>query len=246
MSVRLMVPGPVTVEDDVLHEMGSPVQVHYGPEWTAIYKETTGLLQQVFQTQGDVHIMVGSGSAGLDAAVGSMTAPGDTIIIGCNGFFGERIIAIAQDYGLNVVRVDAPFGRPLDPSAFDRALAQHPDAAAVMLIHLETSTTVINPVQDIAAVAHDYEVPIMVDVVSSLGGVPVKMDEWGLDICISASPEMPGRAARTGSGGDQPARLGGDGSQAAARARLVSEPANVALLRGGVGHLAPLPGHDGG
>jgi alanine-glyoxylate transaminase/serine-glyoxylate transaminase/serine-pyruvate transaminase len=192
LPVRLMVPGPVTVEDDVLHEMGSPVQVHYGPEWTAIYKETTGLLQQVFQTQGDVHILVGSGSAGLDAAVGSMTAPGDTIIIGCNGFFGERIVAIGQAYGLNVVTVEAPFGRPLDPSAFDRALAQHPDAAAVMLIHLETSTTVLNPVQDIAAVAHDHEVPIMVDVVSSLGGVPVKMDEWGLDICISASQKCLG------------------------------------------------------
>jgi alanine-glyoxylate transaminase/serine-glyoxylate transaminase/serine-pyruvate transaminase len=192
LATRLMVPGPVTVEDDVLHEMGSPVQVHYGPQWTAIYKETTALLQQVFQTQGDVHILVGSGSAGLDAAVGSMTAPGDTIVIGCNGFFGERLLAIGHGYGLNVVPVEAPFGRPLDPSAFDRALAEHPDAAAVMAIHLETSTTVLNPIQEIAAVARRYDVPFMVDVVSSLGGVPVAMDDWGIDICISASQKCLG------------------------------------------------------
>ena len=192
MPVRLMVPGPVTVEDDVLHEMGSPVQVHYGPEWTAIYKETTALLQQVFQTRADVHILVGSGSAGLDAAVGSMTAPGDTVLIGCNGFFGQRLVAIGQDYGLNVVPVEAPFGRPLEPSAFDRALAQHRDAAAVVVVHLETSTTVLNPVQEIAAVAHDYEVPVLVDAVSSLGGVPLAMDDWGIDICMTASQKCLG------------------------------------------------------
>jgi alanine-glyoxylate transaminase/serine-glyoxylate transaminase/serine-pyruvate transaminase len=192
LPLRLMIPGPVTVEDDVLHEMGSPVQAHYGPQWTAIYKETTGLLQQVFRTQGDVHILIGSGSAGLDAAVGSMTAPGDTILIGSNGFFGQRLVAIGQAYGLNVVAVEAPFGKPLEPSAFERALAQYPDAAAVVAVHLETSTTVLNPVQDIAAVARRHDVPVLVDAVSSLGGVPLAMDEWGIDVCMSASQKCLG------------------------------------------------------
>ncbi len=192
MPLRLMIPGPVSVEDDVLHAMGSPVQAHYGPQWTAIYKETISLLRQVFRTEGDIHILIGSGSAGLDAAVGSMTAPGDTILIGSNGFFGQRLVAIGQAYGLNVVAVEAPFGTPLEPDGFARALAHHPDAAAVVAVHLETSTTVLNPVQDIAAIARRYNVPVIVDAVSSLGGVPLAMDEWGIDICMSASQKCLG------------------------------------------------------
>lgn len=192
MPLRLMIPGPVTVEDDVLQAIGSPVQAHYGPQWAAIYHETTGLLRQVFRTQGDVHILIGSGSAGLDAAIGSMTAPGDTLVIGSNGFFGQRLLAIGQSYGLNVVPVEAPFGLPLDPSDVDDALTRHPEAVAVMVIHLETSTAVLNPVKDIAAVARQHNVAMMVDAVSSLGGVPLAIDDWGIDICVTASQKCLG------------------------------------------------------
>jgi alanine-glyoxylate transaminase/serine-glyoxylate transaminase/serine-pyruvate transaminase len=187
-----MIPGPVMVEDEVLRQMSRPAQAHYGPEWTAIHKETTGLLRQVFQTQGDAFILVGSGSAGLDAAIGSLTAPGETIIVGSNGFFGQRLAAISRGYGLNVVPVEAPFGEPLEPSDFDRALAQHPGAAAVVVAHLETSTTVLNPLQAIVEVARRYDAPIIVDAVSSLGGVPLPMDAWGIDICVSASQKCLG------------------------------------------------------
>ena len=192
MPQKLMIPGPVTVEDDVLHQMGSPVQAHYGPEWTGTYHETTGLLKQVFNTQGDVHILVGSGSAGLDAAIGSLTAPGETIVVGSNGFFGQRLIAIGKSYGLDVIAVEAPLGMPLMPSDFESTLTHHPDAAAVAVVHLETSTTVLNPIQEIVAVARRHGVPVMVDAVSTLGGVPVAMDEWGIDLCVSASQKCLG------------------------------------------------------
>jgi alanine-glyoxylate transaminase/serine-glyoxylate transaminase/serine-pyruvate transaminase len=190
--MRLMIPGPVTVEEEVLREMGTPVQAHYGHEWTAVYNETRELLKDVFRTQGDVHILVGSGSAGLDAAIGSMAAPGETIVVGRNGFFGQRLVEIGRHYALNVVTVDATPGEALDPSAVDDALARHPEAAALAVVCLETSTTVVNPIAGISAVARRHNRPLIVDAVSSLGGVPLEMDEWGIDICISASQKCLG------------------------------------------------------
>ena len=92
MAPNLMIPGPVSVADDVLHEMAQQVRPHYGADWTAVYNETRELLKQVFRTEGEVHILVGSGSAGLDAAIGSLTVAGETAIVGTNGYFGERLI----------------------------------------------------------------------------------------------------------------------------------------------------------
>jgi alanine-glyoxylate transaminase/serine-glyoxylate transaminase/serine-pyruvate transaminase len=190
--MRLMIPGPVTVEEEVLREMGAPVQAHYGPEWTAVYNETRELMKDVFRTKGDVHILVGSGSAGLDAAIGSMVASGETVIVGRNGFFGQRLVEISRHYAQRVVTVDAAPGDPLDPSAVSDALAQHPDAAALAVVCLETSTAVVNPIAEISAVARQHNLPLIVDAVSSLGGVPLEMDEWGIDICVSASQKCLG------------------------------------------------------
>jgi alanine-glyoxylate transaminase/serine-glyoxylate transaminase/serine-pyruvate transaminase len=190
--MRLMIPGPVTVEEEVLREMGAPVQAHYGPEWTAIYNETRELMKEVFCTQGDVHILVGSGSAGLDAAIGSMVASGETIVVGRNGFFGQRLVEICRQYAIHVITVDAAPGEPLDPSAVDEALARHPEAAALAVVCLETSTTVVNPIAEISALARGHNLPLIVDAVSSLGGVPLEMDEWGIDICVSASQKCLG------------------------------------------------------
>lgn len=189
---RLMIPGPVTLEDDVLEQMGGQMQPHYGAQWTAIFNETIELLKQVFDTQGDVHILVGSGTAGVDASIASMTAPGETLIVGDNGHFGHRLGEIGRSYGLNVVSVEAPLGEPLSAAGFDAAFTRHPGAAAVAVVHLETSTTVLNPVEDIASVAQRHGVPFIVDAVSSLGGVRLPMDAWGIDLCISASQKCLG------------------------------------------------------
>ncbi len=189
---KLMIPGPVAVDDEVLLEMGRPVRPHYGLEWTALYNETRQLLKQVMRTEADLHILVGSGSSGLDAAVGSLTARGETAVIGDNGYFGDRLIQIAEGYGLTVVPVESPPGQPLDPAAFEQALDQHPEAALVGCVHHETATSVVNPIQQIAAVTNDREVPIFVDTISSLGGIPYAMDEWGVDVTVSASQKCLG------------------------------------------------------
>jgi alanine-glyoxylate transaminase/serine-glyoxylate transaminase/serine-pyruvate transaminase len=191
-SLKLMIPGPVQPDDDVLAAMGQPVQAHYGPAWTALYHDTTRALAQVFGTAGDVHLLVGSGSAGLDACLGSAAATGQTVIIGVNGFFGQRLQAIAESYGLQVVPVHAPWGQPLDPAGFEAALQQHPEAALVAVVHIETSTTIVNPIQAIGAIVRAHDNYYLVDAVSSLGGVPLEMDAWHIDLCASASQKCLG------------------------------------------------------
>jgi alanine-glyoxylate transaminase/serine-glyoxylate transaminase/serine-pyruvate transaminase len=195
LTYKLMIPGPVMLEDDVLFQMGQQVQPHYGPQWTAIFNETIDLLKQVFETTGDVHILVGSGTAGVDASIASLTAPGETIVVGANGHFGHRLVEIGRFYGLNVIVVEAPLGKPLKAADFDATLTQYANAAAVAVVHLETSTTVLNPVEDIARASSRHGVPVIVDAVSSLGGVPLSMDEWGIDLCASASQKCLGAPA---------------------------------------------------
>lgn len=186
-KLKLMIPGPVEPEADVLAAMGGPVFPHYGPEWTALYRETTAMLQQIFQTEGDVFLLIGSGSAAVDASIGSALATGEKIIVGVNGFFGERMALIGRAYGLDVVPVTSEWGRPLRTADFADAVRRHPDARAIGVVHLETSTTAVNPIADIGQLARRHDIPYIVDAVSTIGGLDVQMDAWGIDFCASAS-----------------------------------------------------------
>lgn len=184
---RLMIPGPVEVDDAVLDAMGAPVAVHYGPEWTALYKNTTERMKAVFRTTGDVFLLASSGSGGLEAAVSSLLAPGERAVVGVNGFFGQRLATIARMRGIEVVTVTAPWGEPIDPADVRAALAKDSRIAALMTVHHETSTGVLNPIAELGALAREFNVPFVVDAVSSLGGEELAMDEWGVDICVTAS-----------------------------------------------------------
>jgi len=184
---KLMIPGPVDVDDDVLAAMSEPVRPHYGDEWLEIYHEVIAYLKLIFGTQNDLFMMAGPGSAALDAALGSLMQSGDKILVAQNGFFGERFVNLARAYGLDAQTVAAPLGHPVEPEAIRLALAADPEVQAVAVVHLETSTAVLNPVEGIAAAARDFGVPVVVDAVSSLGGVPLLVDEWGLDVCVSVA-----------------------------------------------------------
>lgn len=183
--VRLMIPGPVDVDDDVLAAMAEPVRPHYGDEWLAIYAEVIEHLRQIFGTRNDLFLMAGPGTAALDAAFGSLMRTGDKVLVAQNGFFGDRLATMARGYGLDVRHVTAPLGEPIEPGAIRRALSAGPGVQAVALVHLETSTAVLNPIREIAVAARDFEVPVIVDAVSSLGGVPLPVDEWGIDVCVT-------------------------------------------------------------
>jgi len=189
---RLMIPGPVQVEDDVLDAMGSPVQPHYGPEFTRLYNDTVSLLKPIFGTADDVFIFSGSGTVGIDACIGSLLSSGEKILIGVNGFFGQRLMAIARGYNLDIIPIEGQWGTPLEISAVEDAIRKNPDARAAAFVHLETSTTIINPIQEIASLMKTANIPVIVDAVSSLGGLPFKMDEWGVDLCASASQKCLG------------------------------------------------------
>src|SRR5258706_16222622 len=152
MHHKLMIPGPIEVEDDVLEVMGQPIQSHYGDGWVPIHNETIGLLKQVFETTGKVFMLPGSGSLGNDAAVGSLFVPGEKVAVGVNGTFGTRMQEILRANGIVPVPIEAEPGQPLDPTAFDRALAADPSIVGVTVIHLETSTAILNPIREIAQI----------------------------------------------------------------------------------------------
>ncbi|MCX6546171.1 MAG: alanine--glyoxylate aminotransferase family protein [Acidobacteria bacterium] len=185
--VKLFIPGPGDVDDEVLAAMGQPVQRHYGPVWKATYGEAQTLLKQIFGTGADLFIVPGPGSAALDMAIGSLLPIGQSIIVGQNGFFGDRLTDIAEAHALNVVPLKAPIGQPLDPAALRLVCDAHPDARVVAITHHETSTTVLNPIRELAAAARAAGRVVVVDAVSSLGGVELPVDAWGIDVCVTAS-----------------------------------------------------------
>jgi len=183
--IKLMIPGPVGVEDEVLAAMAEPVRAHYGPAWMEIYDETLERLKRIFGTQNDMLLFTGPGSAGLEAALGSLAGRGDKVLVAYNGFFGERMATIGRSHGLEVRTVEAPPGQPVDPEAIRKRLAAERDIQAIAIVHLETSTGVLNPLQEIVAIAGEFGVPLILDAVSTLGGIPLPVDGWGIDVCVT-------------------------------------------------------------
>lgn len=191
-AIRMMIPGPVEVHPDVLKAMGSPVEPHYGDAWVTKNQQVLTYLKEVFRTEGDVYLLVGSGTSAIDAAVGSCLQTGERILIGNNGYFGDRLVSIAQHNGLDVVEVKAEWGQELDPQAIRKTLQKDPSIKAVAVVHGETSTTILNPIQDIGPIVRENGALFIVDAVSSLGGVPLEMDTWCIDACASATQKCLG------------------------------------------------------
>lgn len=187
MPLKLMIPGPIEVEDEVLEVMGAPVQAHYGDAWVEVHNETIGLLQAIIGTTGKTYMLPGSGSLALDAAVQSLFAPGSKVALGLNGHFGNRLREILESNGVQIVRVEGDPSLPLDPQAFERALQADPEIVGVAVVHLETSTAILNPVREIAAVTRAHNALCLVDTVSSLAGTEYRMDDWLIDATVSAS-----------------------------------------------------------
>ncbi len=184
---RLMVPGPTQVRQDVLDQMALPVVPHYGREWTVFYNETLGLLRSVFRTRGKVFPIPGSGSAALEAALSSMVEPRESLLVLSNGWFGERLVAIAQSHLENVVVERTSTDEPISVDRLREVLSHHPEVAAVAVVHSESSSGLLNPVRPLAEECRERGLLLMVDGVSSVGGVDLAMDEWGIDVCVTAS-----------------------------------------------------------
>jgi alanine-glyoxylate transaminase/serine-glyoxylate transaminase/serine-pyruvate transaminase len=185
--VKLFTPGPGDVDEEVLLAMAHPVIRHYGSEWMEIFNETLMLLRQIFKTQNDIFIVPGPASALLDMAIGSLVATGETMIVGLNGFFGDRLNDIAVGYGISIVPFTAALGKPLEPDLLRKLLHKNPEVKVVALVHHETGTTVLNPLRELAGVVQEAGKVIIVDTVASLGSVDVAVDDWGIDVCVTAA-----------------------------------------------------------
>lgn len=184
----LMIPGPVTVEDEILEALARPVAAHYGDSWTRLYKHAVAGMQEVFKTAGDVHLVFGSGMAGVEMCIASVLSPGDEVLVATNGLFGDRMAEVAGANGL-LVHTFRPAG-PADAitaAQITEALAVHPSVRAVCVVHNETSIGVLNEVEGICRASREHGALTIVDGISAVGGVPFDMDAWGADLCVTVA-----------------------------------------------------------
>jgi alanine-glyoxylate transaminase/serine-glyoxylate transaminase/serine-pyruvate transaminase len=184
---RLMIPGPIQLHPEVLAELSRPSVPHYGADWTDFYNATVECLRQVCLTSGEIFIIPGSGSAGLDAALGSSLAQDDKLLVLSNGFFGERLASIARAYKPNSTVLSSSIERPVEPEKLEEVLTHDSAITAVAVCHSESSSGLLNPIREIASVCQRRGVLLIVDAISSLGGVELRMDEWGVGLCVGAS-----------------------------------------------------------
>ena len=188
MPPRLLIPGPVELEAEVLQVLAQPVQAHYGDAWVEAHNETISLLQSVYETRGGVYMLPGSGSLAVDSAVHSPFLPGGKGLLGNNGWVGGRLREILRPNGGEGGGVECGPRQPLDPALFEQALKAHPDTVGVAAVHLETSTGVLNPIEAIVRLVHERsDALMMVDAVTGLAASELQTDGWGIDLCVSAS-----------------------------------------------------------
>jgi len=193
LSERLLLgPGPSNVYPEVVCASTRPLLGHLDPEFLALLDDTAARLRAVFRTRNALTLPIsGTGSAGMEACFVNLLEPGDTAIVGVNGVFGERMCEVARRCGAEVVRVDEPWGRAIDPERLIDAQRTHPEARVLAVVHAETSTGVRNDVAPLR-VLQDTGTLLLVDTVTSLGGIPVEADEWGIDACYSGTQKCLG------------------------------------------------------
>src|SRR5687768_1671026 len=184
----LMGPGPTEIHPRVLTTMSQPAIGYLDPVFVEMMEELKSLLRYVYQTKNSLTFPVsGPGSVGMEYCFVNLVAPGDKVIVCRNGVFGGRMIENVERCGATPVVVEHAWGEPVDPQKLEDALKQHPDARLVAFVHAETSTGVLSDAKTLVDIAHRHDALVIVDAVTSLGGLPVLVDEWEIDAVYSAS-----------------------------------------------------------
>ena len=189
----LMGAGPSSVHPRVLQAMTLPVVGHLDPAFFEVMDDVCSMLREVYHTSNFLTVPLSStGTGAMEAACANIIERGDTVIVCRNGYFGVRLADIAERCGAEVHMVDSPWGKPVDPDDLAKELAKHTKVKAVGVVHAETSTGVLTPLPDIIDLVHNHDAVVIVDAVTSLGGHEVRVDDWGIDVCYSATQKCLG------------------------------------------------------
>jgi alanine-glyoxylate transaminase/serine-glyoxylate transaminase/serine-pyruvate transaminase len=183
----LLGPGPSLVHPKVLRAMATPLVGHLDPYFLKLMDRMQNQLRYTFETQNTITIPIsGTGSAAMEAAVANMVEPEDAVLVCINGYFGGRIAEMARRYGGDVKTIERSWGEVFTPEEVRTALKDHP-SKVVAIVHAETSTGAEQPIGEIAKLVHDQGGILIVDAVTSLGGLPIGVDEVDIDVCYSGS-----------------------------------------------------------
>ena len=183
----LLGPGPSMVDPRVYRAMSTPVVGHLDPRFIEVMDRTQALLRYAMQTENPMTIPIsGTGTAAMETAVANMVEPGDAVLVCVNGYFGLRIAEMARRYGGDVAIIERPWGEVFTPAEIGAALEKRP-ARVVAIVHAETSSGALQPLDGIADVVHAHGGVLIVDTVASLGGVPVHVDAWDIDVCYTGA-----------------------------------------------------------
>ncbi|HEU65748.1 MAG TPA: alanine--glyoxylate aminotransferase family protein [Chloroflexi bacterium] len=185
--MQLRIPGPTPCPPQALQAMSRQMINHRGGEFAKIINSTTEKLKQVFQTKGDVFVLTGSGTGGMEAAIVNTLSPGDKVLSISNGAFGERFADIAQGFGAEVIRLNFEWGKAIDLDAVEKALKTDGDIKAILATHNETSTGMTNRLGDISTLVKKFDKLLLVDAISSLGCINLPTDDWHCDVVVTGS-----------------------------------------------------------
>ncbi len=189
---KLMGPGPLDIHPRVYRALMSPVIGHMDPAYFKILDQVAERLRQVFQTQNKVtHATPGTGTSGMEACVANLMEPGDPVLVCVHGYFGDRVRQMAERQEAEVTVIEGEWGQPTDPQRVEEALKAKA-YKVITIVHAETSTGVLQPMDDIVRLAKENGVMVLLDTVTSLGGVELKADAWGLDAAYSCSQKCIG------------------------------------------------------
>ena len=183
----LRIPGPTPCPNEVLQALSQQMINHRGPQFGQMLNDATTRLKQLFQTKGDVFLLTGSGTGGLEAAIVNTLSPGDKVLSVSIGVFGERFATIAEQFGAEVIPLRFEWGTAADADAVRRALEAEPKIKAVLVTHNETSTGVTNDLGAISSVVKEFDKLLLVDAISSLGSINLPVDDWHCDVVVTGS-----------------------------------------------------------
>jgi alanine-glyoxylate transaminase/serine-glyoxylate transaminase/serine-pyruvate transaminase len=194
----LMGPGPSTVPSRILRAMAAPTLGHLDPRYIEIMDSTCVKLRKVFETENALTFPVSAtGMAGMECVVTNLMEPGDEAIVCVNGVFGTRMVDVMERAGVTVHRLDVPWGEIFPLEMLAEAVERHPKAKAMGIVHAETSTGALQPLEGLAEILHEAGMLFIVDAVTSLAGHPLKVDAWGIDAiysgtqkCLSCPPGL--------------------------------------------------------